>query len=853
MVLLKGSLDQACKIDLADFISFYGLKAAGLCLVPSHWTPPYFLISNLLYKRYKDRRIHSADPNPSDILNQEELDLIKDGLDSVIGDDNEQIYIRSSAIQESINDRGRYNSIICRGEINELIRHMLELYRQVASCESTIMGLVIQRYIEPIKAIGHLSNERRLSYQKATWWCEYESNNGSSKIERFSTSKVRSQAKEDSPMRCLNEKDMQMQIKITAKWALRHNKRLHYEWIWDGMHLWIVQQDFEPQPTKSAVFSSISTRQASVQLEDSVFLLLKSEESIESGAWKKIDRVKIFRNCNLPVARLWILNDLKIFKSMLLGNASRDLDCELKKLLEFPVVIRTDLQRVDESDCGYMLPRSSTIERLEDAIEFILKTIKAVSNDQEERLERLCFIFHHYIPSRSSAICLAEPGNQKVRIDSIWGFPDGLHYYPHDSYELNSNGHGKIKRYRRFKEECLDLDPLGNWIPRKVEPPFDWQLSLSDSELSDIAIGSTRLANYLNSCVQVIWFIGIPANIGHPSSLPFFYTLEEPPVAISGDNLDARVFYTNREPGTIREPGDLDYIRSKAARSEPLPPVLRLRPKSSLIRCSTFLAEVAEFAKQYDLSIELEGSILSHAYYILKSTGVRIVCINPFLPKYKKIKHGKLVRDLIPARISAQGETVKVIEVADKQLPNLLKAKVLEEAYELFWAEQPVDMSEELADIYEVIRTFATKLGISIEDVHQLADKKKSERGGFEHGFILDETEENPLVKTEDEPLSSLLRFDYSSSIIEKRLPRLYRTLNEPHVKGNNLIIPFIPPSPSRRHVGFSVSIERLSIVATISFHEKQIVVSLTKSQETSSAAIIEPLQLDLFGRELPG
>ena len=140
MVLLKGSLDQSCKIDLAEFISFYGLKAAGLSLIPSHWTPPYFLISNILYKRYKDRRIHVADPNPSTILNQEELGLIKDGLDSVIGDGNEQVYIRSSAIQESINDRGRYNSIICRGEITDLTRHMLELYRQVASCESTNMA-----------------------------------------------------------------------------------------------------------------------------------------------------------------------------------------------------------------------------------------------------------------------------------------------------------------------------------------------------------------------------------------------------------------------------------------------------------------------------------------------------------------------------------------------------------------------------------------------------------------------------------------------------------------------------------------------------------------------------------------
>jgi hypothetical protein len=45
----------------------------------------------------------------------------------------------------------------------------------------------------------------------------------------------------------------------------------------------------------------------------------------------------------------------------------------------------------------------------------------------------VCFIFHKFIPAIGAAWALAKPDQQVVRVDSLWGLPDGLQYLPHDS------------------------------------------------------------------------------------------------------------------------------------------------------------------------------------------------------------------------------------------------------------------------------------------------------------------------------------------------------------------------------------------------------------------------------------
>ena len=70
-------------------------------------------------------------------------------------------------------------------------------------------------------------------------------------------------------------------------------------------------------------------------------------------------------------------------------------------------------------------------------------------------------------------------------------------------------------------------------------------------------------------------------------------------------------------------------------------------------------------------------------------------------------------------------------------LGQLLKVKVLEEAFELFWEADPNKSFEEMADILEVIQSACSTHGRSFQDLVELAEKKRNERGGFDRGIVL--------------------------------------------------------------------------------------------------------------------
>jgi predicted house-cleaning noncanonical NTP pyrophosphatase (MazG superfamily) len=96
--------------------------------------------------------------------------------------------------------------------------------------------------------------------------------------------------------------------------------------------------------------------------------------------------------------------------------------------------------------------------------------------------------------------------------------------------------------------------------------------------------------------------------------------------------------------------------------------------------------------------------------------------------------HRKLVRDRIPDIIRAQGRTPVVEHLAAEERRGALLAKLVEEAAE---AAEDQDLAEELADVLEVVRALAAALGLSLEELTELADRKKAARGGFEDGVFL--------------------------------------------------------------------------------------------------------------------
>lgn len=102
---------------------------------------------------------------------------------------------------------------------------------------------------------------------------------------------------------------------------------------------------------------------------------------------------------------------------------------------------------------------------------------------------------------------------------------------------------------------------------------------------------------------------------------------------------------------------------------------------------------------------------------------------------------GKLVRDRIPEVIEARGGTAVSHRLDDDEAyRQALLDKLDEEADEVHDA-PPEDRLEEAADVYEVLLAIAAVHGFTIEDVAEVAARKRSDRGGFEGRVWLDSWE----------------------------------------------------------------------------------------------------------------
>lgn len=93
----------------------------------------------------------------------------------------------------------------------------------------------------------------------------------------------------------------------------------------------------------------------------------------------------------------------------------------------------------------------------------------------------------------------------------------------------------------------------------------------------------------------------------------------------------------------------------------------------------------------------------------------------------------KLVRDRIPELMAQTGLTpcVRVLD-PDERLGWLL-TKLDEEAAEL----KCTPNLEECADVFEVVVSIAGQLGYTVEQLFEVANAKREERGGFDGGLIL--------------------------------------------------------------------------------------------------------------------
>ena len=101
------------------------------------------------------------------------------------------------------------------------------------------------------------------------------------------------------------------------------------------------------------------------------------------------------------------------------------------------------------------------------------------------------------------------------------------------------------------------------------------------------------------------------------------------------------------------------------------------------------------------------------------------------------MSYNKLVRDKIPEIIKNNNETPITRILSDEEYKVELEKKLLEEYQEVI-ASSGKDRLEELADMLEVMIALASLDDATLEDVIELADKKRNKRGGFKEKIFLE-------------------------------------------------------------------------------------------------------------------
>jgi len=785
------------KSPVNDEETLIGQKAYGLFNYIENDTLPFVVLKSTLYKIWTENK-ETAKDILSDLIIELHVHFRTLGIDNYI--------VRSSAKFESYKERGNYLS--SDGNItNENLYNtiLLTWERNQKICneyDNNTFSLIVQQYIQP-KLTGHLSNERRISRNTDTWLIEYYNAKGlfneSEKV-RYNDKK-KQQIKD---FKCTNKTELKSVLRWLPDYFNKTKKidlRCHIEWIWDGRRLILVQCDIDEILEEGSEPGNEWNNTKIISQKENLESLKKLSTSKERK-WKKTECVQTFIDLELPFGEIYILDNPEILKNLSDGIITDELKKDLEWLLEYPIVIRTDINSKSEYN-RILLPRTDTIFKSDETFDYLIKQAHYFVNNNID-INNFCFLIHRFILSKSCALAFSKPTIPKTRIDSTWGIVEGLYYHPHDSYEISIIDK-TVKKQIRCKNEYIDVKVDGSWFSKKSGNKYDWKESLTRNQQFEIARYTTKIANYLGQPVTVMYFVDIDRSTGYKNILPWFYTTEE--VTANSEKFSDSIF--SNDYILIETKSDLLNL-SKQNIDSIGKHTIRLRPNAEIIREKKIVEEIAYFALKYSIPVELEGSILAHPYYILRKNGVRVKCSDYFDPKYDSKNFYKLVRDKIPINIESRGEKTTTIKIEPKQLLSFLKEKAIEEALEFYWESANDAVIEELADIYEIIRSSCNVFNISIKEVEDIADKKAQSKGGFESGILLLDTTEYSLINTIETNSNTL----FNNESINDNSPTDYKrsTKKSQRISIDNSVlnIPYICSTPQSIRLPLSLSEHRI-------------------------------------------
>jgi predicted house-cleaning noncanonical NTP pyrophosphatase (MazG superfamily) len=738
-ILLQGTRSFRGYSDFRVLASIYGVKAAGLTLLPVAWCPPFIAIPASVHGDWREDR-----PLDSGLAAEIEVWLNSIGARAQSG-----FILRSSGVHESIVHRGRHLSVRLPQNVN--LKGIEENAAAIFSHakqrgEIGDLALVLQMFLEP-ESDGHLSNERHVSPTRNQW--KYETEKPVWGPPEGINSKFATTPNSNEPIR--SPKGIPHQaLRSLGRWINEKIiPRCHIEWLLRSGHLWVVQLDLEWEEADEGIDPTEDASSTLAQSPQPAAATIFASYVIGTPTpWPKLNNLNDFdfrstgSNPRLYFATADVLLDAIHTGEQMLAN-------EIDALTAGRAVLRTDLKEVESG--AYNLPRTDTVDGCA-----AVSSLKAKLPELIQRFgvpSDIAVLLHAFLPARAAAWAYAEPHGQIAYVDALWGLPDGLQVLPHDSFQVDVKRHRVVSRKIRYKPRFLTEQPDGTWLYVDILKRKGRSQVLSQDDIVEIGVRTTEVASRLGQDAQIMWFCGIPERYEVGRNLPWYRAREK----------------AQQAPRVERRYRSVPVANLEDLRKLPISDVtIRLDPEASLIRDDDFLDKIIQVALERRLPIELQGSLLGHTYYKISSAGVAVVLADPY-SKYFRIRgrrvFGKWVRDKVPIDIKTGGERVFESRLAPEDaLPGLF-VKLLEEGQELLTAQSDDSRREEIADLLEVVKGMATQAGIEWESVVRTAELKQKQKGGFGERRILMETSlPQPDIKASLEPrqvrLHQLLRIE---------------------------------------------------------------------------------------------
>jgi predicted house-cleaning noncanonical NTP pyrophosphatase (MazG superfamily) len=699
-----------------------GCKALGISTFPELWRPPFQVIPTSAF----DAWVSQNDAKRADLLRCLATRVVRAAC-AWRKEWPRGLILRSSASKETLEDRGAYQSKRLAGDfgVESVANGIAEIYQSFQHVLGSASLAIVTQPLVGDGALGHLSNERRVSRAANHW--EWEQS-----IPVTAGGRVDCQGAEPPELHkelmAGSHSELLRLFRRIGRWVISLKRgTAHLEWAYNNNRLWLLQIDFEDDAPDDGVdpgqlFRALDLCPPGAAPPQSPIRRVDFSEG--AFRWQKIENVRIFINVHPNYPPLFLITGDELLAAEPKGA---DIEAQLELIGHGRIICRTDCSNPNVPRLN--LPRTYTVgsRAALTAMHGFLEQLSGMGAAPKE----VCFILHKFIPAKAGAWVKADSAMQLVQIDSLWGVPDGLQYLPHDTFEYDIRRRtvsgGRIRYKPRFVQESAS----GAWKELRVQRTLARHRSLSVSDVREVAETSHAIASALNKSVLIMWFCGIPPELMIGRNLPWFL-MPPPDLKL----LDEQSIAPKWPKWPIRNHVDLSAERQNSKE------ILVLEPEVDLIRDDAFLESVIALAKRRDLTVELAGSRHAHAYYQLEKSGVAVLLSDAARRSRmrKRQSFGKLVRDRIPDTISEGGEIVVQDRLPKSELRKALVSKLFEESQEFLLAIDPDEVKGELADLLEILESLARITGVEWDDIISYAKSKRERRGSFDSGAVLIET-----------------------------------------------------------------------------------------------------------------